>query len=485
MFRLYRPALISVFLCCALLPLHHATQALIPGLRREPIRVANVRELALMAVLQRPDVDEARWSPGGSILAVAGGARVWLYDARDLSAEPRTLPHIDQVLDMAFSADGMRLAVAAGGSITVWSLRDGITISNVLVNAQTLAYSPDGARVAYITTFGDVGWVDLAAGSTRILAPGDGHRVPVGLAYDRAGATLAVAQADGVVALYDGRNGAPRDPIGTPAETPGTVAGRQDARDGLVYSDNGRYLAALDRGTARRLTVWDTGRAVPLYTLQFPDETFYALAFNTRAGILAAASGAEGGQQRVRLWQTASGALLADLPHPGVRGVAFSPDGTLLATAGGDMVRLWGVSSGLPTPEQARALSRFNIVAGCDTFGVIPERAVAQQSVSLVWSWYAATPELVREHVEAAQYTVQLNGAPVTAWRFLTQTVPDAANNGDPTIYWYAPVGRLPAGDYIARYSATWSRPISDGYADFGPGTANEREDGACAFRVG
>jgi len=77
-----------------------------------------------------------------------------------------------------------------------------------------------------------------------------------------------------------------------------------------------------------------------------------------------------GGDGTVRLWNPASGQPAGVLLHAsaqyGVHGVAFSPDGRLLASADGDgTVRLWNPATGQPVgaPIQAGAQTGVSAVA--------------------------------------------------------------------------------------------------------------------------
>ncbi len=101
--------------------------------------------------------------------------------------------------------------------------------------------------------------------------------------------------------------------------------------------------------------------------------------------------------------------------------------------------------------------------------------------ILVFWSWFAKTPQQVRDHIEHAQYDVKLNGqifprvdvSPVVQrqglyWVFYTVNLGDA----------WEP------GTYGISFNITWDEPISDGFEEFGPGTDNERYSSGCEFQV-
>lgn len=136
----------------------------------------------------------------------------------------------------------------------------------------------------------------------------------------------------------------------------------------------------------------------------------------------------------------------------------------------------------LPPPSTRQ---NVDVLAYCDdrSLGAPPPTDLAAgSSIDIFWSWYALTPGQIADHVEAAVYDVRLNGERLTNWRSGLQPV--VQREGRYYQYWYVPVDPLTTGPQVITYTLTWTRPINDGFADFGPGTSVITQTGTCNFSV-
>lgn len=117
-------------------------------------------------------------------------------------------------------------------------------------------------------------------------------------------------------------------------------------------------------------------------------------------------------------------------------------------------------------------------VAGADP-GVIYDTDV----ITVYWSWFAKTAEQVESHIANSSYVVTLNeqGFPDVRVSPIQQLA------GDPNYWVFYTVNLGSAwqpGGYGINFRLSWVNTITDGYADFGPGTENELLTSGCYFEV-
>ncbi|MGN9845175.1 NACHT and WD repeat domain-containing protein [Nonomuraea sp. H19] len=270
------------------------------------------------------------------LLDVAARADRGIFSAQDSS--------VDQLL---FSPTGSIIATGYNGTVRLWDpathrqLGDPIVHEGLCVFGFEAAFSPNG-KVLATACFHEVVFWDVV--TRRPLGPPldvvDGVRA---MAFSLSGRTLATATTSGTVRLWDI----------VERQQAGALIGRADHNsvrnsiDQVAFSPDGKRL--ISAGADDTARVWDlaTRRQIGKALTGHAGD-ISGISLSPDGGTLATVSVAD---RTARLWNLTTyeqigGVLRGTGSDLGFYAVAFSPDGTRLATGGRDgYTRLWDTAS--------------------------------------------------------------------------------------------------------------------------------------------
>lgn len=298
----------------------------------------------------RAPVMFACYSPDGKMIGSCGyDATVRLWDAGTGKLVRELTGHRNCVNRIAFSPDGRRLASSSDdNSGIVWDVSNGRRLSTLSGHRGGIfgvAFHPDGKRLATGGYEGQVKiWDATRAVECQVLTT---PRPPVpatALAFSPEGSILASASSDHTIKLWDMPGGRLKS----------ILAGHSEAVWGIAFSRDRRWMASV-AGDWRRpdqegeVFLWDAKTYELVRQWNAHRGTAWTAAFSPN-GLLLATGGGEthAADSQIILWDVGSGRAVRSIPCPGggVRCVAFHPDGHAVAGTTGKRAHAWDVSTG-------------------------------------------------------------------------------------------------------------------------------------------
>jgi len=308
-------------------------------------------------------------TPDAKYVACSRGEQLFLYDlpaARlvsqlvdpELSGPGRA--HIDFVRSLAFSPRGDILASGGFRTVKLWQ-RPRTQRQKTLdldETATAVAIHPAGTSTAFGQAGGRIALYDLASGKRirELVAPRGATSVSRNLCYAPDGSRLYSASGEGNVCVWNVEDGA----------SLGTLTTSAPVRALALLNQGSQLVTAHEDG---QLRVWDVaalaGKARPVAEIKAHTKPIISLAAVPSAPNELVSASEDG---RLCRWDVRTAKLLREVNHGGpITAVAVAPNGIRFASVGNQVVRLWETATGALVAERKgdhRALARAQLAEG-------------------------------------------------------------------------------------------------------------------------
>jgi WD40 repeat protein len=258
------------------------------------------------------------------------GVEVVVWDVGTGQVLTKSIQYQNPVSSLALARGGQHLVATLDRTLLLWDVArwSERSLEGPRSLAAALAYSGDGTRLATANQDATVTLWDVPRGRPMVCCTGH-HGSVFSLAFVSDATLLASGGIDNTVRLWDVATGQQRGLL--PGHTGWVLA--------LAFSPDGQTLASGDFHGAVKL--WDVTTLQERATLETFGHWVTAVTFAPDGGMLAVAV-----DDAVQLWDVQTGCLVAHRTghQAPLKCLAFSPDGTRLASGGDDRtVRLWDV----------------------------------------------------------------------------------------------------------------------------------------------
>ena len=294
-------------------------------------------------------------SPHSNILVACDGhyeIRLWNLNTGEMLKRIREHWHIPR--SVIFSADGSTFATGGPGTIYIWdvatTMKMRTLINHAYIGAQAV-FSPTENTMA-VGGFEAVHLLDADTGKLKRQYIADAEYIST-LAYSPDGTILAIGSSDDTLRLWDMETDTVRLP---PMDTSGYPNGITFSRDGelmacLTYSNSENHISIYRTASGKQL------HRVKVYTHPGPrfvsnqgdleiehSRWVYKIAFSPDGTTIASCAN----DNAIRFWDVENGTHLRKLDTDGyhIGDIAFSPDGQTITGMRYGFIHQWNVETG-------------------------------------------------------------------------------------------------------------------------------------------